>query len=383
MKFALINADAESLTLLRTLVAGGHELMLVADPGDQKSALHVLAPEARFVEGWEDALACGADAVVVGRSGEEAARLDRLRLLIQERVPTIFVHPQSASALAYYELDMHRQATNSPLVPYDVTRHHPALARLSELGTIEEAIVERRAARRSRWEMLDLFVRDVGAIRRCTGACERVSAVGSLPTDAGDGRLGVQMTTDAATIVRWSIGSSGGVDDARWRFTASDASAVIDAPADGRWTLQLTRDGRTETTHYEANAALQSAADAVLAAIAEPQEKLAPQSLWREALADLELVEAVERSVRKGRTVELFHEEASEQGTFKGVMAAGGCLLLMLAIGLAITATIFGRFRLVIANAWPYALLSVLSIFLLLQLFRFVFPPVADPNRND
>lgn len=56
-------------------------------------------------------------------------------------------------------------------------------------------------------------------------------------------------------------------------------------------------------------------------------------------------------------------------------MSAGGCLLLLLSIGLPIVASIVGKFRFGIADLWPIASLAVLVPFLLLQLLKFVFPP--------
>lgn len=376
MKFALINADAESLTLAQTLVGAGHELTLVADAGELRSALKALGPDARFVDGWEDALAAGVEAVIVGRSGDEAARLDRLRLLLQEKVPAVFVHPQSASALAYYELDMHRQASGSPLVPYEPTRSQPAIDMLDALGRLDEVIIEHRAGSRSRRDVLDRFVRDVGSVRRFTGPCERVSAVGDLPETASDGRLSVQMTTESGAIIRWSIGSAGHRDETHWRVISDAASAVLYPDEASDWPIEIIRAGEPQKFNFTAGQTLAAAAQSVIDGLADPQQKQ-----WREALADLELVEAVERSARKGRTVELYHEEASEEATFKGLMAAGGCLLLLLAIGLAITAATFGRFRLMIANIWPYALLLILAVFLGLQLLKFAFPKTPDAKK--
>jgi myo-inositol 2-dehydrogenase/D-chiro-inositol 1-dehydrogenase len=357
MKLALLNADDETLTLVRTLVAAGNELLLAAEPGEFATAVRAAAPGVRIVEEWENALACGAEATVVGRGGDEAERLDRIRRLVQEGMAAIVVHPQTTSALAYYELDMHRQATAAAIVPWEPSRHDPQLATLAAAGPgeeaddarIEQVICERRAADRSRRAVLLQFARDVGAIRRLTGECEKVSALGTLTDDPAAGHLGVQMTTAGGTLVRWSIGPAGRDDEC---------------------SVEVIRGGTAETIAFDEQADSQPAAEAVIAALTDPD-----QTLWREALADLEIVEAVERSLRRGRTIELFHEEASEQGTFKGVMAAGGCLLLLVGIALAIAATIVGKFRLVIANAWPFALLAVLTLFLLLQLLRFAFPP--------
>src|SRR6185503_18285975 len=50
---------------------------------------------------------------------------------------------------------------------------------------------------------------------------------------------------------------------------------------------------------------------------------------WLAACRDQEAAEAVDRSLARGRTIELFNEEHTEEEAFKGVMAMGGCLLLV------------------------------------------------------
>jgi hypothetical protein len=273
-------------------------------------------------------------------------------------MPTIIVHPQSTSALAYYELDMHRQATGAAIVPFEPSRHDPQLTTLAADASagerIDQVICERRTTDRSRTAVLRQFARDIGAIRRLTGDCEKVSALGTLTDDPTAGHLGVQITTAAGTLVRWSIGPATRGDDHSLEVIRGGEAAVKLDPAAG----------------------FEPAAEAVVAAVGDPNN-----ALWREALADLEIIEALQRSLQRGRTVELFHEEASEQGTFKGVMAAGGCLLLLLSIGLAIAATIVGKFRLLIADLWPYALLFFLVAFLSLQLLRFAFPPAKQRDE--
>lgn len=345
MKFALLNADPAALILAEALIQAGHERTLSFAAGAE----------------WETVLACGANFVLLGLAGSEDDRIEKLRRLIQEAVPAVFVHPQTTSALAYYELDMHRQATNVALVPYEPLRNHPALDETAKSITaenqVDQVICERRLRDRSRAAVLSQLACDLGAVRRLVGQCEKVSALGTLTDDPAAGHLGVQLTTHEGALIRWSIAPAAAGD--------RDVLQMTVIAADGQTSLEL--DPSESASH---------AAATIVTALGDPQQRA-----WREALADLELVEAIERSLRKGRTVELFHEEASEQGTFKGVMAAGGCFLIVLSIGLAIAATIIGRFRLWIANAWPFVLLTVLVIFLGLQLFRFAFP--ADKADSD
>ncbi|MCE9604095.1 MAG: hypothetical protein K8U03_04245 [Planctomycetia bacterium] len=388
MKFALLTPDADALALTAALLQSGDgELtaFFAADPV-MAGKLQALAPDATRIDEWEGVLAGSSQAVVVGCAGPAEPRFEQLRRLVLENVPVVFVHPFGLAPLEYHELDMNRQATKTPIVPYEPTRHHPgvealsALARSNEIGRIEQVVVERQAKERARSASLSRFVRDIGMVRRIAGECEKVSALGKLgeepnvgsasPATNDGGHLGVQITTTDGVLIRWSIGPIAEGAGAKTTLIGTSGSAVLAMPDVGPWTLQVRRGDDVEARSFvDADPATNG-----LAAITQGVSTPSDDPLWREALGDLELVEAVERSLRKGRTVELFHEEASEQGTFHGVMAAGGCLLMMLSIGLAIVATVFGKFRFWLANLWPYALLFVLSMFLLMQLFKFVFP---------
>lgn len=413
MRFALLDPDADALALAVALVReSGHELTAyVSTFADPIAALAELAPEAAHLAEWEGVLAGPTQAVVVGTAGPAEQRFEQLRRLVLENVPLVFVHPFSLASLEYHELDMNRQATGSAIVSYEPTREHPAVAAIAltaavghtaSIGRIHQIVFERQAKVRTRSASLTHFARDIGLIRRQAGPCEKVSALGRFTDDAqtdatapsaaaavgrlsvqSTGQLGVQCTTTDGVLIRWSIDPVVDTAGAKMTIVGSDGNLILTMPASGPWTLQ-TRRGDASTTETATSAAATtepatteafpgtaagSAAQWIPFAIDQRDDRS-----WREALADLELVEAVERSMRRGRTVELYHEEASEQGTFHGVMAAVGCLLIMLAIGLAITASIFGTFRLWIANLWPYALLALLVVFLLMQLLKFVFP---------
>ncbi len=102
-------------------------------------------------------------------------------------------------------------------------------------------------------------------------------------------------------------------------------------------------------------------------------EGVAPS--WHDACRELELADAVERSAAKGKTIELYLEEVNEENTFKGMMAAGGCLLLLITLPLIVLATTLTNLELPFVGYWPYGLLLVLAIFLLLQTLRLAFPP--------
>ena len=54
----------------------------------------------------------------------------------------------------------------------------------------------------------------------------------------------------------------------------------------------------------------------------------------------------------RGRTIELFAEEHTEEESFKGIMAMGGCLLLVMALGVLVVAVIVEGLRLPM-RSWP------------------------------
>jgi hypothetical protein len=63
---------------------------------------------------------------------------------------------------------------------------------------------------------------------------------------------------------------------------------------------------------------------------------------WPGICRDLEVADTVELSLRRGRMIELHHETVTEEDTFKGVMAALGCLLVMVVPLVLIAAAILG-----------------------------------------
>jgi hypothetical protein len=100
---------------------------------------------------------------------------------------------------------------------------------------------------------------------------------------------------------------------------------------------------------------------------------------WEDACRALELVDLTEESVRRGKTLTVNNERLTEEDTFKGMMAAGGCLLLMATLMLLFLVAVVDGLRLPVRDwavwrIWPVALLVLLGLFLILQLFKLVFP---------
>jgi myo-inositol 2-dehydrogenase/D-chiro-inositol 1-dehydrogenase len=146
-------------------------------------------------------------------------------------------------------------------------------------------------------------------------------------------------------------------------------------PAAGAWTLEVRADNEATSNDFAdwepARAALDQLAAAVGGKAVEPD--------WVDAARSVEMAETIERSLHKGRNVDLHYEEYTEQGTFKGMMTSLGCGLLIAGLGLILVVGLTDSIAramhrpIPLVEHWPYLLLGLLGLFLLLQLFALLF----------
>jgi hypothetical protein len=104
-----------------------------------------------------------------------------------------------------------------------------------------------------------------------------------------------------------------------------------------------------------------------------------------DATRAMELAEATARSLRKGRTVDLYYEPISEEASFKSVMTSTGCMLFigsMLILPLALAGPPLGfGWTIYIAYIIP----PLLVLFVILQTLRFAVrkSEPADSGSTD
>ena len=157
----------------------------------------------------------------------------------------------------------------------------------------------------------------------------------------------------------------------------------VNGGGDVQWHLNTTVEGTSETetipTSHPARGAIERLRNL------GHQLKLrraGRRGAWPAATRDMEVVDAVELSLQKGRTIEVFQQQLTEQLAFRGTMAALGCGLLLLVffgvIGVAMLGGAEGMMRQRLAPAWPIILLAVLAFFLLLQ----AVPLLAQKSRK-
>ena len=385
MKLALLGIDRDTPAIARAAAAAGHEIVWMYDDGAGGPLIGSLVPDASRGESWESLLTGSiGDAVIVARSPDTEVRADQLRKLMQEAVPLLVAHPIHDSMLIYYELDMIRRERLGPVLPYLPARSHPAIGTLAglfegsdaRLGTPEQAVFQRATAARTPNEILDHFARDIDLVRALCGDMTHVAALAPAEGAGRYANLGVQLNGPRGIVVRWSVEPTQATPRGRLTLIGSRGQAVLEMPdaSDGHaaasWQVEIASAAGSRSETFPpwdpAAVALTQLARVVAGEEVEPT--------WVDAARSVELRETIGRSLAKGRTIELYYEDYSEQATFKGTMTSLGCGLLVAALISLGVAAFAARIGVRWAGYWLYILLGLFALFLLLQLFKLVFP---------
>ena len=410
MKLALLGCDDEALELLRGALGGEHALVAAYDPGAFRDQIGELAAGAHVSDNWE-ALLLGtvADVVVVARGrldpsrdtgfAADERRCDQLRKLVQAAVPLVIIHP-GCEAIVGFELEMIRSDSKGIIVPFIPGRNQAAARDLasftlyessSPIGAVEQIVFEREMTNRSRPQVLAQLARDMSLVREFLGAIRKMSASGPAAGETADPlgpkpntlppleNLSVHLSGEESFPARWTVAPAEHQDQLRITVIGSRGRAALTlagglgAPAAA---LKISVAGETQASVLEFPS--QDEFENTLSAVSRALGcQTTPTTSWLDACRDVEVASSVDRSLQRGRAVEFFGEEHSEEQSFKGVMAVGGCLLLsVVLVGLMIAATVEGlqlplresRFW----KAWPIYLLVPIALFLLLQLLQVV-----------
>ncbi len=377
MRWALLGIDDLTRSLSHALVERGHSLVLAAQiPSSDQSALRALVPTVELSDEWESLVnAERFDCALVAADRLDDARLETLRKLLQTGVPMVVVHPAVDAMIAAFELEMIRKDSQSLLLPWLPQRLSIATQQVrtwvqqvdGPLGRIEQIVCERSLRDRSAASVRRVLANDLDRLRYWCGDLTKVAAMTAATKHIDFANLSVQITGSAGVVARWSV-LPPGASPLRVTLLGSTGRAVLVEHASGVATLTIS-DGEPEEF---------PAPDDATELVAQVQRRLAGEAVgpeWIDAVRAHELLDGVERSAFKGRTIELYLDEVDEESTFKGMMAASGCLLLLLALLIVIVATTATHLELPLADYWPYGLLALLGGFTLLQLLKLAFPP--------
>jgi myo-inositol 2-dehydrogenase/D-chiro-inositol 1-dehydrogenase len=383
MNVLILGNGIEGLGWARWLLASGAHRLDAAYPGFSDSGLSgVPAPR-----DLDDALARpGIDVVVVG--GPIELRGEYLRRAAAEGLAIICLHPPGEDSEAYYQVSLSRAETGAVIVPDLPLRLHPGVSALRqaeadrELGEFRGLRIESPSG----GEGIDLaravVPRLVDVVRALLGEIEALTATGDPPGDHPDLDLVVQLRTAGARRAEIRIRSGAG-GPAHLTLQGTSASLTLEFDPRFQEPARLVRQqtASAETLTPLAPWSAHEAIFAVLAAACDRQARLNPPSpSLHDGTRAMELAEATVRSLRRGRTVDLYYEPISEEATFKSVMTSTGCVIFLIALvllPLALAGPPLGwNWTIFIAYLIP----PMLVLFVVLQTLRFA---VRDPNARD
>ncbi|MBT4885603.1 MAG: hypothetical protein HON07_00125 [Planctomycetaceae bacterium] len=410
MKIGLLGCDEQILAIASAAVEAGHTLSPAYDvPSDLPPALSGIDRQPR--EQWHGLLEedlC--DAVLVGVDGWNEQRAEQVRTLVQAGRLLLVGHPASLSMLWAYELDMILADSTATVIPALAARQHPIIQSLrtlieqsiagnGPLGSIESLQFERRQPTRNEDSVLASFARDADIIRVLIGDPSRLMALGG--GDSGWATLAVGLSGPDQVSVRWHV-AKGKTPELSIQLLCEHGRICIEIPPEdrGAWKVSHQSDSEasdpllnfpSETTDFQPAKVL--LAHLLQTAHGENQgssERLIPPATWPDAARTIELAETIPRSVKRGRGIDLHQEEFSELGTFRGTMASLGCGIIMAGLFIVFVATLVGGvaraagwdFGERLASIWPYAILTTLLLFLVLQFLPFLLPKKANKNAD-
>jgi myo-inositol 2-dehydrogenase/D-chiro-inositol 1-dehydrogenase len=359
-----------------------------AFPGFPEPGLEVV-PRAKDLD---DLLARpGIDVAIVG--GPIELRGEYLRRCAAEGLAIICLHPPGADSEPYYQVALSRAETGAVIIPDLPLRLHPGVAAMREalasgaLGSFRGLRLESV----SEGEGIDLarvvFPCLVDVVRALLGEVEALTATGDPPGDRPDLELIVQLRAVEKRRAELRV-RSGSEAASRLSLSGANGSLVLEFDPWLHEPAFLIHQTSSEPATREAlepwdrHEAIFSVLVAACAKRGGPDH--ASPSL-HDATRAMELSEATARSLRKGRTVDLYYEPISEEASFKSVMTSTGCMLIigaLMVIPLALAGPPLGfNWTIYIAYFIP----PILVLFIIMQALRFAVrnPQVLDSSRRE
>ena len=383
MNFLILGSGPEERAWASTIVRSTEHHLIMVFPGFADADV-TIPPSAQDLD---DALATpGVEAAVVG--GDPAFRAEALRRIAAEGLPAICLHPPGDDSEAYYQVTMSRDETGAVLVPDLSERLHPGVIALREaidnsaLGEFRSLKYEATIDPGDGDLVRFAFARAVDVVRFLLGEIEAVNATGDPLGDKPEVDLVVQfrgtksrraevrLTSGLRGQKRFIFNGSAGIATLELPLNQNDYARFVIRPLDASETL------RAFAPHDEKAAILNVLSESIAGRSVHPD--------LTDGTRAMEISEAVARSLRRGRTVELHYEEISEDGTFKSVMTSLGCLVLvsiLFVLPLALAGPALGI-------GWTiylaYLIPPILVGFILMQLFRLVTRgPAASRETTD
>ena len=276
-------------------------------------------------------------------SSSWAARIEdrgeALRRAAAEGLAIICLHPPGADSEPYYQVALSREETGAVVIPDLPLRLHPGVARMrqaietGELGTFRGIRHESQVAREARriwpaWRSLGVDV-----VRSLLGEIEALTASGDPAGDILTSNWSSSFAPRRAAGPR-SASRPAPAGSARLTLNGSGGSLTLEYDPDvsrsphGSFAAVCPRGSEeiVELGDWDPHEAILQTLVAARKSAVEPSRDVLPGPTLNDGTRAMELSEAVVRSLRRGRTIDLHYEAISEEASFKSIMTSTGCI---------------------------------------------------------
>ena len=375
MNFALLGFTPAVRPILQALrAASGHQLVHAVNVGQALAELLLDFPGLRSSENWSDLFdTASVDFVIVAGSAPEV--LEGTRNLAAAGQSLALVPEVGQGLDLIYELSLIQDDNHVTLLPVMPLRTHSQLLLLRE-ALMREELGELLHLEFERFSSSPLFgatdrdrcfLDDVAVLRWLAGNYSQITATESRSENDGISRSTAALAGTGCPAAAWTLRSGSPQD--RWCLAVVGERGSIQLECDVEsGAMQLTSNTLTFPESGTAGPSdAQVAAQALVDGLAVDADRPKTFPEWDELTKVFETADAVRRSLRRRRTIDLHFEQASERGLFKTQMAALGCGVLMF--------TLFGLVAyLIVASLFelPVAVLQTLRALWMLPLFVYL-----------
>jgi predicted dehydrogenase len=368
MNFLILGDGPEELAWAQALADHPEHRLWAASPGFKSF------PDLPGGQDLDEALATAeVEAVVVG--GQLEQRPENLRRVAAVGLPAICLHPPGPDADAYYQVSLSRQETGAIVIPDLPGRLHPAIAVLRqalqrrELGALRGIHYEAPVGPQDGELTGEVFPRVVDLVRALLGEIEAVTAAGPAPGERPVENLLVVLrgpNARQAEVRLWR----GPFEPARLSVVGERGTLAFEHDPGFLGPAHLVRKSPTEgemVTELDP----WDPKHAILQVLTESRAVPDVHPDLTDGIRSMEITNALLRSVKRERTIDLHYGEVSEASNFKTVMTSTGCVLLLLALAVLPVALVGPAFGLSWTIYIAYVIPPVLVVFMLLQVLRF------------
>ena len=170
------------------------------------------------------------------------------------------------------------------------------------------------------------LAKDALLLRRLVGSFQKVGAMQSGESKSLS-NMSVHLTGSTRGIARWSIGPANVTESegATLEIIGEKARLKMTMPKDEAWSMESATSDSINPDSLQTDMST-----ALIAHIEKGLDGKAIQPSWEDAFRCIDLADTASESVRRGKTLPLSNTRVTEEDTFKSMMAAGGCLIILI-----------------------------------------------------